>query len=171
MPSKPAKPARRRTKSRRATAASAKSTPKKAAPKKAAPKKAAKRTPRRHVPAQGVEGWITHTDFSSRDPLAMKAWCERVFGWRFPEAFRMPDGTAYHLFSYSDRGGGGIALARPDEAPGAHPYVHVADAQAAFDAALRAGAEPVTAPVRVMEGVTIAIVRAPGGVVIGLSGP
>jgi predicted enzyme related to lactoylglutathione lyase len=135
------------------------------------PAKRARRKPPRHVPAQGVAGWITHTDFSSRDPLAMKAWCERVFGWTFPPAVRMPDGTEYHLFSYSDRGGGGIALTGPNEAPGAHPYVHVADAQAAFDAALRAGAEPMMPPDRVMEGVTIAIVRAPGGVVIGLSGP
>jgi hypothetical protein len=51
------------------------------------------------------------------------------------------------------------------------PYVHVADARAAYDKALREGAESVAVPERVMEGVTIAIVRAPGGVKIGLSGP
>jgi uncharacterized glyoxalase superfamily protein PhnB len=51
------------------------------------------------------------------------------------------------------------------------PYVHVANARAAFEQALRAGAEEMMAPERVMEGVTIAIVRAPGGVPIGFSGP
>ena len=45
------------------------------------------------------------------------------------------------------------------------------DARQAFDAALRAGAEVVSPPQRVMEGVTFATVRAPGGVVIGFSGP
>ena len=49
--------------------------------------------------------------------------------------------------------------------------MHVAGAQAAFDSALRAGAEAVQIPTRVMEGVTTAIVRAPRGVIIGLSGP
>jgi uncharacterized glyoxalase superfamily protein PhnB len=43
--------------------------------------------------------------------------------------------------------------------PGSVPYIHVADARAAFENALRAGAEPMLPPERVMEGVTIAIVR------------
>lgn len=47
----------------------------------------------------------------------------------------------------------------------------VADAAAAFAKALREGAEEVMPPARVMEGVTVAIVRAPGGVPIGFSGP
>ena len=51
------------------------------------------------------------------------------------------------------------------------PFVHVEDAHAAFAAAVRAGAESVQPPVRVMEGVTTAVVRAPGGVLLGLSGP
>lgn len=49
--------------------------------------------------------------------------------------------------------------------------MHVEDARAAFEKAIGAGAEEMLAPTRVMEGVTIAIVRAPGGVPIGLSGP
>ena len=36
---------------------------------------------------------------------------------------------------------------------------------------LRAGAEAMVPPTRVMEGVTIAVVRAPGGVPVGLAGP
>jgi predicted enzyme related to lactoylglutathione lyase len=83
----------------------------------------------------------------------------------------MPSGGDYHLFAYSDKGGGGIAAAAPGDAPSSTPFVHVEDTAMAFDKALRAGAEAVVAPHRVMEGVTLAIVRAPGGVVIGLSGP
>jgi len=41
----------------------------------------------------------------------------------------------------------------------------------AVEQALREGAEEMMAPERVMEGVTVAIVRAPGGVPIGFSGP
>ena len=55
--------------------------------------------------------------------------------------------------------------------PGSIPYVHVADAKAAFDRAIAEGAEEMVGPTRVMEGVTVALVRAPGGVPIGFSGP
>jgi uncharacterized protein YdhG (YjbR/CyaY superfamily)/predicted enzyme related to lactoylglutathione lyase len=123
-----------------------------------------------HVPTRGLDGWITHTDLASRDPAATKAWCAKVLGWTFQPPFPTPAGD-YHLFAYSDLGGGGIHACDPREAPGATPFVHVADAQAAFEAALRAGAETVHPPERVMAGVTVAQVRAPGGVVIGLSGP
>jgi hypothetical protein len=47
----------------------------------------------------------------------------------------------------------------------------VADAAASFVKALAAGAEAIMPPSRVMEGVTLALVRAPGGVTIGFSGP
>jgi uncharacterized protein len=49
--------------------------------------------------------------------------------------------------------------------------VHVEDTQASFDAAVAAGAEPVRPPTKVMDGVCVALVRAPGGVLIGFSGP
>jgi hypothetical protein len=45
------------------------------------------------------------------------------------------------------------------------------DAHAAFSQALEAGAEEIQAPERMSEGVTTALIRAPGGVPIGLSGP
>jgi hypothetical protein len=54
---------------------------------------------------------------------------------------------------------------------GSTPTVHVEDTQAAYDAALLAGAEAVRPPTRVMKGVCTALVRAPGGVLIGFSGP
>ena len=122
------------------------------------------------MPTRGLYGQITHTDLASSDPAATKVWCAKVFGWTFKQSFPMPTGD-YHLFAYSDTGGGGIRSNNPPELPGSVPYVHVADTRAAFDAALREGAEEMVPPTRVMEGVTIAIVRAPGGVAIGLSGP
>lgn len=123
-----------------------------------------------HTPTPGLYGWITHTDLSSRDPVATREWAANVFGWKFMPP--MPMGTGeYHLFAYAEQGGGGIRRTEPSETPSALPYVHVADAHEAFERAVKAGAEPVQPPERIMEGVTIAIVRAPGGVTIGISGP
>jgi uncharacterized protein len=139
--------------------------------KKKSGSKSAKSSRRRHVPTQGLYGWITHTDLASSDPSATKAWCAKVLGWTFKPTFAMPDGGEYHLFAYSDTGGGGIRPTNPSESPGSMPYIHVADARAAFAKALFEGADEVSPPTRVMEGVTIAVVRAPGGVLIGLSGP
>ena len=123
------------------------------------------------MPTPGLYGWITHTELASADPVATNAWCARVLGWSFKPSFPKPGGGEYHLFTYSDQGGGGIRPNNPPEIPGSIPYVHVADARAAYEKALREGAEEMLAPMRVMEGVTVAIVRAPGGVPIGLSGP
>ena len=83
----------------------------------------------------------------------------------------MPSRGEYHLFAYSDTGGGGIRAINAAEAPGSSFSVHVADTRAAFEKALREGAEAMVPPTRVMQGVTIAVVRAPGGVPIGFSGP
>ena len=122
------------------------------------------------MPTRGLYGCITHTELASADPAATKSWCAKVLGWTFKPSFPVPGGE-YHLFVYSDMGGGGIRLNNPPEVPGSIPYVHVADARAAFENALREGAAEMFPPTRVMEGVTIAIVRAPGGVPIGFSGP
>ena len=128
-------------------------------------------SPQSHTPTQGLYGSITHTEFASLDPDATRSWCAKVLGWTFKPSFPMPGGGEYHLFAYSDQGGGGIRPSNPPELPGSIPYVHVADAQAAFDSALREGADEMLAPMRITEGVTVAIVRAPGGVPIGISGP
>ncbi len=125
---------------------------------------------RRHEFTRGLYGWITHTDLSSTDPAATRDWCAEVLGWSFQAPVSTPQGD-YHLFAYSDAGGGGIRQTAPDEAPGSTPTVHVEDTRAAYDAALAAGAEPVRPPIKIMEGVCIAMVRAPGGVLIGFSGP
>lgn len=152
---------------------------KKPARRKAASRKSGTRTASRvrsrksapkHVPTQGLYGWITHTELASTNPAATRAWCAAVLGWTFKPGFPTPNGE-YHLFAYSDKGGGGIRSNNPQELPGSVPYVHVADARAAFEKALREGAEAMFPPERVMEGVTIAVVRAPGGVPIGFSGP
>jgi predicted enzyme related to lactoylglutathione lyase len=67
--------------------------------------------------------------------------------------------------------GGAIRANNPPEMPGSIPYIHVADCQASYDKALKEGAEEMMSPTPVMEGVTVAIVRAPGGVPVGISGP
>ncbi len=137
------------------------------------PKRSAKRrsSAPKHVPTRGLYGWITHTELVSADPAATKAWCAEVLGWTFKPSFPMPGGGEYHLFAYSNQGGGGIRRTKPSEPPGSTFSVHVADARAAFDKARRAGAEEMLAPTRVMPGVTIAVVRAPGGVPVGFAGP
>jgi len=117
----------------------------------------------------GLYGWITHTDLASNNPAATREWAAKVLGWKFRPPMQMPNGEM-HFFAYSDRGGGAIRPNNPPEIPGSIPYIHVADCQASYDKALREGAEEMLSPTRVMEGVTVAIVRAPGGVPIGLSG-
>lgn len=125
---------------------------------------------RSHEFTRGLYGWITHTDMASTDPAATREWCASVLGWRFQEPFPTPTGD-YHLFAYSESGGGGVRSAAPGEVAGSTPTVHVENTQAAYEAAIAAGAEPVNPPNKVMDGVCVAMVRAPGGVLIGLSGP
>lgn len=125
---------------------------------------------RTHEYTQGLHGWITHTELSSDDPTSTRDWCAEVFGWTFQPAFPSPAGD-YHLFAYSEQGGGGIRQTAPGEAPGSMPTVHVDDTDRAYDAALTRGAESVAEPHDIMPGVRIAVVRAPGGVLLGLSGP
>jgi predicted enzyme related to lactoylglutathione lyase len=144
--------------------------PEQQSPTKPSPQNSSSSAPPSHVPTRGLYGHITHTDLASTDPAATRDWCAKVLGWTFKPSFPIPGGD-YHLFAYSDTGGGGIRPTNPPETPGSSPFVHVADATSAFEAALREGAEEIQPPTRVMEGVTVAIVRAPGGVTIGLSGP
>ena len=125
----------------------------------------------RHEFTDGLYGWITHTDLASADPAATKAWCARVLGWTFTIDFPTGGGQVVHMFAYSEKGGGAVRPVSPPEVPGSIPYVHVADADVAFRDAIAAGAEEMLEPTRVMEGVKVAIVRAPGGVPIGFSGP
>lgn len=123
-----------------------------------------------HDFTHGLYGWITHTELASRDPGATQAWAADVFGWAFQPPFPTPAGD-YRLFAYSEEGAGGIGATAPGEAPGATSSVHVQDTDASYAAALAAGAESVAAPETIMPGVRVALVRAPGGVLIGLSGP
>lgn len=134
-------------------------------------KKAVKPRPElKHSPTPGLYGWITHTDLASSNPAATKSWAEKVLGWKFGMTLPTPNGEMY-FFTYSDKGGGAIRANNPPEIPGSIPYIHVADCQASYDKALMEGAEEMMSPTPVMEGVTVAIVRAPGGVPVGISGP
>ena len=149
---------------------SARKSAKRPATKRARRKTSPART-RSHVPTRGLYGWITHTELASADPAATKVWCAKVLGWTFRPSIPMPGGVEYMLFAYSDQGGGGIRPTNPSEAPGSSFTVHVADTRASFEKALREGAEVIQAPTPIMPGVTIAVVRAPGGVPVGFSGP
>lgn len=133
-------------------------------------KDAGTESPRAHQPTPGLYGWITHTELASADPDATRSWCRDALGWTFMPSVPT-EGGEYHLFAYSDQGGGGIRRIQAPEVPGSIPFVHVEDCQAAFDRAIGAGAEAMVPPTRVMEGVMTALVRAPGGVPIGFSGP
>jgi uncharacterized protein len=150
---------------------SARKTAKKRKPTKRLSRKSSTVSTTSHVPTRGLYGWITHTELASADPTATKAWCAKVLGWTFRPSVPMPGGGEYMLFAYSDQGGGGIRPTNPSEAPGSSFTVHVADTRAAFEKALREGAEPIQPPTPIMPGVTIAVVRAPGGVRVGFSGP
>ena len=120
--------------------------------------------------ADNTLGWITHTDLASSDPAATKKWCVEVLGWTFKPPFNAY-GADIHLFTYSSAGGGAVRPNNPPEIPGSIPYIHVADVAASYAKALAAGALEMLPPMPVMEGVIIAIVRAPGGVPIGFTGP
>lgn len=118
-----------------------------------------------------LNGWITHTEFASTDPDATQVWLEKVLGWKFRPSFPMPDGSQYLLFMYSDKGGGGIRVAGSNDDACTVPYVQVKSVRAAFDRAIRAGADEMIAPDAIMDDLWIACVRAPGGIAIGFAGP
>lgn len=138
-------------------------------PSKAKTKGKAKSESGRYNPA--LDGWITHTELVSVAPHATGKWAAKVLGWTFRPSFPMPDGGDYLLFAYSKNGGGGIRSNNSPEVPGAVPYVQVANVKKVFEKAIKAGAEEVMAPSPIMDDLVIAIVRAPGGVPIGLAGP
>ena len=147
----------------------AKKVAKKAAPKKAPARKKAARPAAKTASPKPLFGSITHTEFASTDPDATKAWCAKALGWTFRPSMPTPDGP-YHLFMYSESGGGGITKFKEPDATGTVPYVSVANPQKALDKAVAAGATVIMPVTKIMEGVTIAIVLAPGGVLIGLAG-
>jgi len=154
---------------------SAKSTPKRAAkkPAAAARKTAAKTSGAggQQAPMKVPDGWITHTEFATPDPLALKAFTQKAFGWSFGPTHDLgPEGT-YHLFAYGQTGGGGIMATRPGEAPRVTPYISTKDVGAQLKKALAAGAQHIMGPETVMPGVTLAVVQAPGGIMMGFSGP
>jgi predicted enzyme related to lactoylglutathione lyase len=107
---------------------------------KKSPEPTRSRSGEKHKFTRGLYGWITHTDLASLNPAATKAWCAEVLGWTFKPPFPVPGGEI-HLFTYSEQGGGAVRPVNPPEIPGSIPYVHVADAGAAFAKAISAGAD------------------------------
>jgi predicted enzyme related to lactoylglutathione lyase len=151
-------------------------TKKTAAKKKAAArKKAPARKKRVSKKTEGADprlnGWITHTEFASSNPEALKTWCKNVLGWKIKSSVPMPDGSEYILFHYSDKAGGGIRPTAPGEAENTIPYVQVTNVHKTFEKAISGGATQMMPPERIMPNLVIAIVRAPGGIVVGFAGP
>jgi hypothetical protein len=70
-----------------------------------------------------------------------------VLGWTFQPAIPTPS-RDYHLFAYSEAGGGGIRQVVQDGVPRSTPTVHVENTQETYDAALAAGAESVSPPTK-----------------------
>jgi predicted enzyme related to lactoylglutathione lyase len=148
---------------------------KKAARKSVTKKKAPARKQRAAKKPQGADprmnGWVTHTEFASSNPEALKTWCKNVLGWKIRPSVPMPDGSEYILFHFSDKAGGGIRPTAPGEPENTTPYVQVADVHKVFAKAIGAGATQVMGPERIMPDLVIAIVRAPGGICVGFAGP
>jgi len=133
--------------------------------RRSAPKRT--RTAKAPAPPAIRPGVITHTELASADPLATKAWCAKVLGWKFGPPMPTPTGS-YHMWRFSNDTGGGIRASNPPEAPGTVPYCEVRDIRATFRKALEAGATEMMAPQQLPEGMGwIAIVGAPGGVTLG----
>jgi predicted enzyme related to lactoylglutathione lyase len=154
-----------KTRARTKPAANRKASARKPATKKPRAKKTAEHT------HPSLNGWITHTEFASSDPDAMRDWLVKVLGWKFRSSFPMPDGGEYLLYMYSDMGGGGIRTTQPGEDANTVPYVQVASVKTTFAKALRAGAVEMIAPDMIADDLWIACVRTPGGVAIGFAGP
>lgn len=166
MAKKPRRPARKSAK--KAIRKPAK--PARKAAKKSTARKATRSSPARREASVDLHGWVTHTELASASPEATEAWCTKVLGWTFKPSMVTPEGE-YRLFTYSNMGGGGIRQNNSPELPGSVPYVNVRDLRMSYEMALREGAEVMLPPTMVRPDLTVAIVRVPGGVPIGLAGP
>ena len=152
---------------KKAAKKSAKKGAKKAAKKAAAKRSSAKRRTSAASPPKMRAGTITHTELASADPVATKSWCERVLGWKFGAPMPTPTGP-YHMWRFDIGTGGGLRSNNPPEAPGSVPYCEVASIRDTFEKALAAGASEMMAPQQLPDGMGwIALVAAPGGVMIG----
>jgi uncharacterized protein len=142
---------------------------KKVAKKRSAPRRAkrAVASSRKAAAPKIRPGTITHTELASAEPMATRAWCQKVLGWKFGQAVPTPAGP-YHMWQFENGTGGGIRSNNPPETPGTIPYCQVADIKATYSRALAAGATGMFPPDQLPGGMGwIAIVAAPGGVPIG----
>jgi uncharacterized protein len=85
--------------------------------------------------------WFEH---ASSDIAKARAFYERLFDWHV-EAMPMGDDT-YHMLMNGSEGVGGLVSAKAGAAPAWQSYISVADIEAAYRAALAAGAKSVAAP-------------------------
>jgi predicted enzyme related to lactoylglutathione lyase len=109
---------------------------------------------------------VTWFEIIGTDPAALHKFYKDVFDWKLSDpAVEMGN---YSMVDNEGRGiGGGIGGAM-DGNNRTTLYIEVESVQSALDKAASNGAEVVMPTMKVMEGVTIAMFKDPGGNVVGL---
>ncbi len=126
--------------------------------------------PMEHAITTGLYEWITYTELISSDPELTKAWCADVLQYNF-DLYTPTLTDDYSPYNYSDPGKGGIRKTGSEELPLRIPFIPVESIDESYVRAIDNGATAIMEPEIIMANVQIAIVKAPGGVVIGFSGP
>ena len=116
---------------------------------------------RRVEDVAAVDGVVAFTELASSDPVATRAFLEKVFDWDF-DRVKMPMGE---YLSYRTPGGGrgGVRPTQPKEIPLSMNYVRVEDLDAAMTKIKRAGGDVVLARVDVPGMGSFFWFRIPGG--------
>lgn len=123
-----------------------------------------------HVKTPTLYEWITYTELISSDPELTKTWCADVLDWNF-DLYTPTPIDDYPPYNYSDKGNGWIRKTGSEELPLSIPFVPVENIDESYVRAIDKGATAIMEPEIIIGNVQIAIVKAPGGVVIGFSGP
>ena len=139
-------------------------------PTNASPEESSPSSPPRHVPTRGLYGWITHTELASSDPASTKAWCSKVLGWTFKPASQYPAVSTICLPTLSKGEGGEFVRSTHLKYQVAHHMYMSRTLRMPLRKRCAKGTGGIAANTD-DGGVTMAIVRAPGDVQIGFSGP
>ena len=123
-----------------------------------------------HVITPSLYEWITYTELISSDPELTKAWCADVLHWNF-DLYTPTPIDDYPPYNYADKWNGWIRKTGSEELYLSIPFVSVENIDESYVRAIDKGATAIMEPEIIIGNVQIAIVKAPGGVVIGFSGP
>jgi predicted enzyme related to lactoylglutathione lyase len=129
-----------------------------------------------HTPAREPETWpepglgdFTWHELATTDPVGALSFYGGLLGWVPAVAMDMGEMGTYHMFGRGGMPLGGIYL-RPPHVPVTHwlPYACVASADAAADAATRAGGSVLVPPKDVPGGDRISVMTDPQGAVFAV---